>query len=220
MRVIIIGASRIGTATARKLIDRGQEVVIVDRARDKLENLSEKLDCGMLVGDGTDPDILRDAFGDHVDVVFSLTPEDQDNILACLLAQSLGCERVVPRIGNPQLFALCDELGLDDRIAPEEEVSQRVVERLFAEDENAAHELPWPARLFTFSIRENQELATIADLQLPQNARSVCVFRGDELYMAEHGFELSAGDQVVIVTDSAGVEALSESYGVQEQAAS
>ncbi len=215
MKVVIVGASRIGIATARKLISKGEEVIIVDHSREALETLSDKLDCGMLAGDGTDPDTLRDAFGDRADVLLSLTPEDQDNILACLLAKSLGFDQVVPRIGNPQLFALCDELGLQQRIAPEEEVSQRIVERLFDTRDQAAHELPWPAHIYTIAIRADLEVAKVGDLTLPGNARPVCIYREEQLLMANDGQAIQSGDQVVIVTDGDGIERLCDLYGVQ-----
>ena len=60
MRIVILGASRFGTAIAETLMEAQHEVVVIDRSRERLEALAERLDCGMLTGDGTMPSPLRE----------------------------------------------------------------------------------------------------------------------------------------------------------------
>jgi trk system potassium uptake protein TrkA len=213
MRIVIVGASSVGQATARKLIGHGDSVILIDKDREKLDAMSETMDCGLLAGDGTDPDVLRDAITSEQDILLAMTPVDQDNILACLLGHSLGCERVIPRIGNPQLFALCDELGLDERIAPEEEVSVRVVGRLFGEGDGASNELAWPARVFTFVVRDEADGKRVADLDLDSGTRAICVYRDDIVLLASDDQTVMKGDRVAVVTSSDGLAELSERFG-------
>jgi len=213
MRVILIGASRIGLALAKRLVAQGEEVILIDRDRERLEEIANQVDCGMLNGDGTDPEILRDALGESPAIVLSVTPEDQDNILACLLAISLGCERVIPRISRPQLFAICDELGLSERLSPEAEVAERLIERIHSNSDDISETLQWPARVFSMAVHENSDLKQVSDMVLPATARPACVYRGEQLFMAEPGQPLEPGDRVSIITDSEGVEELRERYG-------
>ena len=42
MRAIIIGASTLGVAAAREMLDRGHEVVIIDHDKKKIEELRKK----------------------------------------------------------------------------------------------------------------------------------------------------------------------------------
>ncbi len=46
--------------TAEYLIERGNEVVIIERDKKRIDELSEELDCSFLHGDGSKPAILRE----------------------------------------------------------------------------------------------------------------------------------------------------------------
>jgi trk/ktr system potassium uptake protein len=212
MRVVIVGASDIGVAFARRAIEKGEEVVLIDRSRERLEELGSQLDCGMLHGDGTDPDILRDALGEQGGTLCAVTAEDQDNILSCLLAHSLGFERVLPRIGRPHLFAICDELGLAERISPEEEIAQSLMDKLYKRGDGTAHALQWPAQLFSFTVRSQSDLSSVADVKLPSNSRVICIFRGDSYVVVDQDHSLKEGDRVVVITDAEGIDQLTERY--------
>ena len=60
MRIVIVGASGLGLALAREMLENQHDVVLVDQSREKLDSVSERLDCGFIEGDGTLPQILRD----------------------------------------------------------------------------------------------------------------------------------------------------------------
>ena len=70
--------------TARTLVKRGHEIVIIERDKGHIDALSEELDCGYIHGDGSKPAILREADPAQTDFLFCLTDNDQSNILASL----------------------------------------------------------------------------------------------------------------------------------------
>ncbi|KPJ95901.1 MAG: potassium transporter, partial [Gammaproteobacteria bacterium SG8_15] len=53
MRGVIIGSSTLSVMTARILLKRGHEVVIIEKDKERIESLTESLDCGVLHGDGS-----------------------------------------------------------------------------------------------------------------------------------------------------------------------
>ena len=98
MRVVLVGASSVAIATARILLGRHHEVVIVEREKAKIDSLAGSLDCGFLNGDGSRPAILKEAGPAQTDVLICLTNHDQDNILAeefIPLAEECGLIRAV-----------------------------------------------------------------------------------------------------------------------------
>ncbi len=48
MRVVILGASRFGAAIAEKLIEENHEVVLIDKDRDRLAKLFERMRFGLM----------------------------------------------------------------------------------------------------------------------------------------------------------------------------
>jgi trk system potassium uptake protein TrkA len=127
MRIIVVGASRFGLATLRRLIENGHEAVLVDRDRDRLDLVSDEVECGLIHGDGTLPSILREAMGDGAQTLMMLTNQEEVNILGAAVGRSIGFERVVVQIIRTQLLPICDELGLDDVVTPHETVARSIV---------------------------------------------------------------------------------------------
>lgn len=130
MRIIVVGASRFGLATLRQLTEKGHEAVLVDRNRDRLDTISDQVECGLIHGDGTLPSILREAMGDGADVLMMLTNQEEANILGAAVGRSVGFERVVVEIIRTELLPICDELGLDEVVTPHETVARSVVAAL------------------------------------------------------------------------------------------
>jgi len=129
MRAVFIGAGALALATARLLREKGEEVVIIEQDKERIDGLNEEIDCGFLHGDGSKPAILREANPEGTDVLFALTGNDQANILASLVGRSLGFKRVVTKIDDPELEHVCKELGLEDVIVPSRTIGRFLAER-------------------------------------------------------------------------------------------
>ncbi len=216
MRIVFVGASNMAVATARKLIDKGHDVVIIDRDRDKLDLLADELDCGMVVGDGSHPSVLREAAAGQPDILFCLSDDDQDNILAALVGRSIGFERVIPRIQEQDFRNICAELKLEDTITPDETMSQHLVDSVIGREDLALSSIiTGDVRLFALTIEEGQA-ATVADLELPSRTRVICVYREEDYFLPEPDSELKKGDRVVVITHSDALESLHESWGWPE----
>jgi trk system potassium uptake protein TrkA len=203
MRIVILGASRFGEAIAGKLIEEGHEVVVIDRSREKLEALAQRIDCGMLEGDGTMPTVLREAFRDEDDTFVAMTNASEDNILAALVARSIGYGRVVPQIVSSELMNVCRELDLADVINPHATVAQDFAEALqdraeLDHDTALTHRLA----LKRLHVPPRMDGMRFADLDLPDDVRPVALIRGEEEEcFVDAETELRDGDHVLFVLD-------------------
>ena len=124
MRMVFVGASPLAEDTARLLVERGNEVVMIDADRSKIDDLAEELDCSFLHGDGSRPHILREVDPQHTDLLFCLTDSDQNNIIAALVGRNLGFTRVVTQIHGSDYEAICLELGLENTIIPSRTIAR------------------------------------------------------------------------------------------------
>jgi trk system potassium uptake protein TrkA len=112
--------------TAHLLIKAGHEVVMIDRDAERIKELDPQLDCGFLKGDGSTPEVLKEADPGNTDILFCVTNHDQTNIIASLIGKSLGVPRVVTMIEDASFLPICDELGLKDTIIPVRMISQQL----------------------------------------------------------------------------------------------
>ena len=177
MRVVFVGAGTLALMTARFLLKRGHEVVIIERDKAIIQELPQQLDCGILHGDGSKPAILREADPGNTDMLFCVTGSDQANILAALVGRSLGFERVVAKIDDPELEHICIELGLEDTIIPARTIARHLADMCEGRDPlEISTMIRDEARVLSFVVRESQQ-GSIADLKLPDHSRVVCVYR-------------------------------------------
>jgi len=104
MNVLIIGGGLTGSYLARELIADGQLVTVVEKRDSAAARLQQALPVlRVLVGDGDEPSMLEQAGIRSADVVVATTGEDEDNLVACLLARTeFGVPRTLARVNNPR----------------------------------------------------------------------------------------------------------------------
>jgi trk system potassium uptake protein TrkA len=136
LRIVLIGASTLALTATEALLAAGHQVVIVEKNREVIEEVSKDYDCSFIHGDGSRPHILEDVDPKHTDCLFCLSNEDTSNILAAVVARSLGFEKVVVRIEDRDLLPICTQLDLDHVIVPDKRVSRELV--AFAEGNERA----------------------------------------------------------------------------------
>lgn len=213
MRFVFIGSGTLAVLTGRMLAERRHEVVIIERDPATIERLHDELDVGFIQGDGTRPAILREADPEATDLLFCLTHDDQANIIASLVARSLGYERVVTKIEDPDLEHICAELGLADSLVPMHTVGRYLADMAEGQDIIAlSNILRGETRVLSFTVDETLAVP-IGDLALPDTARAICVYRrGDELRFADRDMRLEIGDEVVLLTRARSLKALRQRF--------
>ncbi len=216
MRAAFIGSNSLTLSAAELFLEDGHEVVIVERDRDRIDTLSERLDAGFVHGDGTMPDVLRDAEPENTDVLFCLMESDQTNILAGLIGRSLGFARVVPRVNDPQFQRIAAELGLEDSIMPNRAVAAHLKQMLSgAKSLELSSVIRGDAAIFTLTA-EDTEQGPIDDLELPDRTRIVCIYRDEQFSLPHELKALKPGDEVILVTSHQQLSELEQRFAPSE----
>ncbi len=212
MRAVFVGAGSLAVNTARVLVKRGHEVVVVEQDQERIRSLSQELDCGFICGDGSRPAILREADPQHTTVLYCLTGDDKSNMIASLVGRSLGFGRIVTKIDDPELEHICLELGLEDTIIPSRAVGVHLADLFEGRDPLAfSTMIREEARVFSFVAGE-KEAGDLAALELPKRTRIICLYRGGELLIPDDQVALVVGDEVVLITHRDNVNALTERF--------
>lgn len=214
MRAVFLGASSLTLMTARLLLKRAHEVVIIDQDKDIVTSLTDELDCGVLHGDGSKPAILREADPEQTDIFFCLTGNDQTNIIASLVGRSLGFKRVVTKIMDPEYEHICIELGLEDTIIPSRTIGRYLADMFEGLDLlELSTMIRDEARVFSFIAREDEEMA-ITELDLPEASRVICIYRDAGFIVPDEDTKLRKNDEVVLITHRKNLEILKKKWAV------
>lgn len=216
MRIAFVGAGEVTVMTAQALIKQKHEVIIIESNREKIERLSEELDCSFLHGDGGKPAILLEAGPKQTDILFCLSDNDQANLIASLVGRSLGFSRVVTSIEDPDFENICRELGLKETIVPARTTSrhlQNMVRGLDAVELSTV--LKDEARFFTFIV-EKQDAKTVEALELPEGSRVICFYRNEKFNFSNNETALRQDDEVIVLTHSKNLKSLKERWSPKE----
>lgn len=134
LRLVVVGAGRLGRLLAGRFSAEGHEVVVVDPSEAALEDLPAEFTGFKVAGDAGELDVLRQAAA-GADVLLAVTRDDNLNLMVAQAARELfGVEKVVARIFDPVREKLYARLGIAtvnpytlaaeafaDRVAPEGE---------------------------------------------------------------------------------------------------
>lgn len=213
MRAVFIGAGELTTLTAQQLLKSGYEVVIIEKDKARIDEISLELDVGVIHGDGSKPAILREADPAATDFLFSLSGSDQYNIIASLVGRSLGYKRVITRIEDPAYEHICIELGLEDIVVPDYTTARYLADMCVGQNTlEVSAMIKGDARLFAFVVGD-EEAGPAAELKLPHGCRLMFLYRNETFILPEDDSVLQAGDEVVLVTDSKVLPELQERWG-------
>ena len=135
MRIIIVGAGEVGTHLAKLLSRENMEISLMDESAERLGDIDVNYDLLTKVGSPTSIHDLRDIGVKDVDLFIAVTPNESENMTACLIANQLGAKKTLARIDNyeyllPANKKFFEEMGLNHLIYPEVLAAREIVEAL------------------------------------------------------------------------------------------
>ena len=124
MKIIIAGAGAVGVHLAKLLSRDRQDCVLIDEDAERLTGLDGKFDIMTVAGAPTSIRTLRQANVDQADLFVGVTPNESQNMNACIIAHAMGAAKTVARIDNyeylaPSLESFFGQMGINSLIYPE-----------------------------------------------------------------------------------------------------
>lgn len=89
MKILILGAGRVGSTVAENLISEQNDISVIDADEAPLRYLKDRFDLHTLCGDASHPSVLEQAGAMEADMMLAVTRNDQTNLVACKLAATL-----------------------------------------------------------------------------------------------------------------------------------
>ena len=133
MKIIIIGAGQVGGTLAENMVGEQNDIILIDTNTAVLQELQDKMDLQVITGQGSHPDILKQAGAEDADMVIAVTSDDATNMVACQIAYSLfHTPTKIARIRSNQILKYKNQLfhdtdiPVDHIIAPEQLVTRDI----------------------------------------------------------------------------------------------
>jgi len=219
MKVIIVGAGKLGYKLAESMIHADIDVTIIDKSDKVLDKVNDHLDVLTVNANGIEIEILRELNIKIYDLLVATTESDETNTIICSLAKKLGCKKTVARIRNPeyteQLDFIKTELGIDYIVNPDfatsNEISRYLLKSYNFYSGNFAR---GKVSMVDFNIRNMPDFAgkKIIELDNMDDLLVTAIFRDGNIIIP-HGYtELKEGDTIHVIGNSENINQLSERF--------
>jgi trk system potassium uptake protein TrkA len=117
--IMIAGGGRIGYYVAKTMEERNLNIKIIEKSTERCKFLLKSLKkCVILNGDGSDQKLLEEENIDDMDIFAAISNNEELNIMASLLAKSLGAKKVIPIVNRTDYLPLASNLGLEAVLSP------------------------------------------------------------------------------------------------------
>lgn len=130
MRFAVIGLGSFGSYLAKTLYEKGHEVLVIDKDKDKVEEAKDFSSQAVWM-DSADKESLQALGVQDMDVVVvSLGPEMEPSILTVLYLHELGVNRILAKALSPDHGKILEAIGATEVIYPERDMATRLAQRL------------------------------------------------------------------------------------------
>ena len=132
MKILILGAGRVGQSVAESLVSERNDITVIDTDPTRLADLQDRLDLRGVVGNGIQPSVLREAGIEDADMLIACAPQDETNLVACKVAKDVfGVPTTIARARSPEFetgseLLRKDGFAVDQVLCPEQSVTSYI----------------------------------------------------------------------------------------------
>lgn len=219
MKVLIIGAGKLGYRLAQFMIQENMDVTIIDKDDKVLERLNEHMDVLTIIANGIDIKVLREIGIEGYDLMVAATDSDETNTVICSLSKQLGCKQTIARIRNPEYMEQLDfikkKMGIDYIINPDLETAQAIEKYLLKSYEFYTDDfVSGRVQMLDFNISKTPELVNkkIMDLQGFDDLLITAISRNGSLIIPYGATILEDGDVIHVIGKKENIRILSQRF--------
>lgn len=204
MRIVVVGAGKLGYSIAELLSREQFDVIVIDREESQLEAAKNTLDVLTVFANGASPITMDDPDIRESDILIAVTGSDEVNMVSCILAKKHGIRHTIARIRDMQFMSEAREylkknfdidLMLNPELITASEINRILMTPAALDVEDFAH---GRIRLFETKVRRHSPLANVPlkDINMPKGVLAGLISR-------DHHMIIPHGDDCLLPHDNA-----------------
>lgn len=225
MRIVIVGAGKVGSALCEVLSHEGNSVTLIELKEDRLQSMLEKYEILGVQGNGAFYDVQMEAGVDKADMMIAVAPKDEENIIACVIAMKLGAKHSIARVRTPEhashMSFMRDSLGITRMINPDLQAAQEIYRMIrYPSALSVEPFVSGRINLVEMEVTEDSVLNGLSLVELRRQFRNllVCILaRGEETMIPKGATRMETGDRVFITGTPQDLGALYRKMGTVDR---
>lgn len=209
MKIVVIGCGKVGRNLSSLLVEEGHDVTVIDQNPEALKKISDSQDVMCVEGNGATTAVQLEAGVNKAEILVATTPNDETNMLCCLIAKRLGAQKTISRVRDPEYYGQIDlireDLGLSMIINPERMAADEIFRVLvFSSASKVEVFAKGKLEFVEYTVPENSQLCglSLAELYGKTKVQILvsAVQRGGETFIPTGTFVIEEGDKLSIAS--------------------
>ena len=211
---MIVGGGKIAFYLAQQLIESGIHVKIIDKDRDRCEELSAQLPKAVILhADASNQDILREEGITACESFVTLTGLDEENLFLSMFAQSVSKAKVITKVDRLGFDDIIKRLDLGTIIHPKNITADNIVRYVRALQNSIGSNVESLYKIIDdkvealeFLIQRDSPIIGIplAELKVKPGVLIASISRGGRTMIPNGASRILEGDSVIVVTSHLG----------------
>ena len=220
MRVVIVGAGKLGYSLADRLAQEEHGVIVIEQDEERRLIVQNTLDVMAIVGNGANPQFLTNSVAKDADLLVAVTDSDEVNMIACMAAKKIGIPQAIARVRNQDYagadrFNFNESLGVDLAINPEMTTAIEISRILLTPAALAVEDFAdGKVRLLEVKITPESKLVNIPllKLTLPPHILVAGILRQNRMLIPQGKDFLLPHDNVFFVGKAVAIEEFGKQF--------
>ena len=201
-RVMIVGAGRIGYRLAAALEKQSIYSKIIESDPDRCTELAESLDKTVVLnGDGSDQSLLAEENIQDMDVLITLTNDEETNILSSLLAHRMGVKKSITKIDKFSYMPLVKAIGIEQVVSPRLSAINSILQHIRRGKVLSAVSIKGEqAEVIEAVALETSDIVgkPLKEIRFPEGALLASIIREDSITIPTGESIVKPGDRIII----------------------
>ena len=208
--IMIVGGDKIGYYLASALSQKKFKVKLIESDKKRAEELAEELDgVTVILGNGTQHDLLIEEGIEAMDAFVALTSIDEENMIVSMFANKMEVKKSITQIKNNELYDMLDELGIDNTVSPKRIVADKIISYVRALENKRGSNILTLYRLVNEQVEALEFLAKkeekffsspLRTIKTKEDCLIACIIRNNEVIIPDGNSTIELGDNVIVVT--------------------
>ena len=206
VNIVIFGGGEYGFALAQMLEGQSSKVRVIDQNARICRELAETLHRSVVIhGDATSLQLLREEQVGSADFFIATSPDDEDNVMACLQARNLGtryCLALIQRGDYADIISQNSKrLGILGAVSPRVATSRDLLRFVTSDKYHIIMNLADGAEVIETVTTKRSKVSgkKVAECGLPKGSGLVALIRGEQAIVPAAEDVIEIGDTVYAI---------------------
>lgn len=218
--VIIAGGGTIAYYLASKLSQSKMRIRIIEKNRERCEELSELLPNAIIIcGDATNTELLKEEGIENVDAFVSLTGMDEENVMISFYAGKVSEAKVITKINKVSYDNILENFEIGSITSPRKLTTETIIKYVRGMQNSVGSAVEAVYRLvdgkaeaLEFTVKKDSKVLNkpLAELKIRKNILLCNIVRKGKAILPTGGVSICAGDTVIVVTTHKGLDEIDD----------